>query len=306
MIFNQFKKGENALNLGDLALKLYHHVNSDLKTDLQKFQDFMHLLTEDLKEKVKELFTSTQEIRWLSPQDVHDILTSNLQDQTVNVANISPQHIHRASQITPSIRSGYHYIQFFPSVLKGDKIEGMELEPDKTLKHEFRIIVLNILHEWSNADDQDFSEMDGANFLENLIKEKLGDDYAQKIKNELDGAITFKSLLAIDKDEAVVGNEKLKKERDTFYSAQFSLGAVGQDEGGDGEGNNKVWARIKDIVDKYNSASSKTSSLDFKNSFKSALDASMYIGGLSGDNSDIIQSTILSFEDKNRNCFSQR
>ncbi len=202
-------------------------------------------------------------------------------------------------------------IKYSPSLdLIGAIDEGLELGKDA--KHEFRFIVLNILHEWISTANQNFSKIDEDDFLKHLIAHKLGNEYASKIQTAFGGdKITFKSLLAIDEvedpprplncDDWLKVNQ-LKKEREVFYSAQCSFGtSVQGDEGVSENPNNKVWERIKDIVDKYNSIEDfHTLNTDFITSFSSALDSSKKISGLSDDDVALLKTTISAFDDKNQ------
>lgn len=310
-------------------LKLHHCVRDDLTSESPELQLIIRNLSPQLKERVGKLLTETPESDWLEPQHVHEILTTNSgvteKITAGELQNISADNIFSfQATIPPTLVAG----ESLPRPLKdssapnadnqtltraGNPNEGMELEPDKTLKHEFRIIVLNILHEWINSTDQDFSEINEDDFLESLIKEKLGYWCAQKIKTELGGQITFKSLLAIEEDRSPPAHvstlssipenldsdqvEQLKKERETFYSAPCSFGTIGQgDEGVSDNPNSKVWERIKDVVDKYNAHYFKTSNADFKTSFTSALksahEASGQISGLDEENKQLLGLTL--------------
>ena len=264
------------------ALKLHHCVKNDLEFDSDEFIIIRRsLVDKKLKEKVKNLLINTENPHWLTPKDVHEILTDNLavlaKIREGKLKNISADNIFSfQAKIPPTVAAeDFHP----PAVVAEEPLplspeassapnadnqtltragrpnEGMELEPDKTLKHEFRIIVLNILHEWIEGEECDFSKIDGDKFLESLIKEKLGDGYAQKIKTELGGQITFKSLLAIDEDLSpqfaslptlasipeesnTNQSEQLEKEREAFYSAP-----CGNDK--------KVFEKILDIAKKF-------------------------------------------------------
>ncbi len=195
---------------------LHHLVGDGLTSESQELQPITGNLSDQLKERVKRLLKETKESDWLEPKHVHEILTTNLnvkrlinqgQLQNISAGNIFSFH----AAISATVVAGESLPQHLEDssapnadnqtlTRAGLPNEGMELEPDKTLKHEFRIIVLNILHEWIDAERQDFSEINNDNFLESLIKEKLGNQCAQKIKTELGGQITFKSLLAIEED----------------------------------------------------------------------------------------------------------
>lgn len=272
-------------------VKLHHCVKNDFTSESPKFEQIFGSLPQPLKERVKRLLKETPESDWLEPKHVHEILTTNLnvnrlinqgQLQNISAGNIfsfhaaipatvvaedfRPPAIATEEPITPPPE-----VSLAPNAdnhtltRAGLPNEGMELEPDKTLKHEFRIIVLNILHEWIEGKDCEFSKINEDKFLESLIKDKLGDEYAQKIRQELGGQITFKSLLAIEEDlspqvafsptsptlpsipEEPITNQtdQLEKEREAFYSAP-----CGNDK--------KVFEKILDIAKKFCQDSSCT------------------------------------------------
>ncbi len=243
-------------------LKLHHCVRDNLTSESPEFQRIFGNLPDQSREKVEKLLTKTQKSDWLEPQHVYEILTTNLgvmgKIRARELQNISADNIFLFQATIPAtlVAGGSlpHAIAAEEPITRPPEVssdpnadnqtltraglpnEGMELEPDKTLKHEFRIIVLNILHEWINEADQDFSEINKDNFLESLIKEKLGDNSVKQIKKELGGEITFKSLLAIDEDlspqvaspttlapipekPSTNQTEQLEKEREAFYSA---------------------------------------------------------------------------------------
>jgi hypothetical protein len=270
------KRDENGHDeIGDL--KLHHCVKDGLSSYEAIFgeiQDTSNQQLQDLQRKVDNLLTHSDEPGWLEPQDVHKILTNNLAVSTKitegRLKNISPCKVFSAQgAIPPTILPGQDNQQVsrefapYQSTFSREGIasEGMELESDKTLKHEFRIIVLNIVHEWIEAESKkedggNFSKMEEDDFLKNLITQKLGGEYANKIQTAFGGGeITFKSLLAIDEDGAEVGHENLKKERETFYSAPC------------GEGK-KVFEKILDIAEKCTDTGD---SLDLLEDFKKSL-----------------------------------
>ena len=239
--------------------KLHYHVSADLI--LVRSSGWFSSLEVSLQERVSALLNNTTDTNLLSPKEVHAIISSNVA-HLGNVANISPQHIHEIPSDETMARGAVAVIP--PSVLRGEVGEGIELRKDA--KHEFRIIVLNILHEWICTANQDFSKIEDGNFLKDLIAQKLGDEYAGKIQEAFGGdKITFKSLLAIDEDlspqvpssttlspqvassttlalipEESNANqtEQLEKEREAFYSAP-----CGNDK--------KVFEKILDIAEKF-------------------------------------------------------
>lgn len=323
------KTAEGGEEYGELTL--HHCVKNNLTSESPEFQQIFGNLSPQLKERVGKLLTNTQESDWLEPKHVYEILTTNLgvigKIRGGELQNISADNIFLFQAAIPATRIAEEPLPLSPEASSapnaynktltraGNPNEGMELEPDKTLKHEFRIIVLNILHEWINTTDQDFSEINEDDFLESLIRKKLGDVCAQKIKVELGGEITFKSLLAIDEDlspqvassttlASIPENldpqqvERLKKEREAFYSAQCSFGAGGQgDEGNSENPSNKVWERIKDIVDKYCSTEDfQTLNTDFNTSFSGALEKISEMPET--NNEGLISSTLNGFKDK--------
>ena len=237
-------KGGEAVRYGDE--KLHHHVVEDL--NLVRSSDWFSSLEDSLQERVSALLDNTTDTHLLSPKEVHEIISTNVAKldpaKLEKVANISPQHIHEIPSDETMARGAVAVIP--SSVLRGEKNEGIELRKDA--KHEFRIIVLNILHEWIEGEECDFSKIDGDDFLKDLIAKKLGGEYAGKIQ-EAFGAdkITFKSLLAIDEvedqprplnrdDQLKV--DQLEKEREAFYSAP-----CGNDK--------KVFEKILDIAEKF-------------------------------------------------------
>ena len=267
------------------VVTLHHCVKDDLKSESPEFQRIFGNLPDQLKERVKKLLKETQESDWLEPQHVYEILTTNSDVtekikagklQNISAGNIFSFH----ASIPATLVAGESLPPFLEAssapnadnktlTRAGRPNEGMELEPDKTLKHEFRIIVLNILHEWIEGKYCEFSKINEDKFLESLIKEKLGDNFVEKIKTELGGEITFKSLLAIDEDLSpqvassptlasipeesnTNQTEQLKKEREAFYSAPC----------GDGK---KVFEKILDIAEKFCQDSSFTRDEHSKN-----------------------------------------
>ena len=275
-------KDEEGKDKYEDVVTLHHCVRDGLTSKSPEFERMLGSLSLQLEERVEKLLTETQEYDWLEPKYVHEILTTNLdvmekikagELQNISAGNIFSfqatipatvvaedfhPHASDAEELLPLSPETSSAPNPFNQTLTraGHPNEGMELEPDKTLKHEFRIIVLNILHEWIEGEECDFSKIDGDDFLKDLIAKKLGNEYAKKIQTAFGGdKITFKSLLAIEEDlssqvafsttltsipEELNENqtEQLKKEREAFYSAP-----CGNDK--------KVFEKILDIAEKF-------------------------------------------------------
>ena len=158
----------------------------------------INLITSDstLTARINSLFESSSDSeRWLKPCEVHKILTNTPSSE--NYLDISPQ-------ITKLDSDGSGIFGLLES---GNKpCELLELGKRKSLKCEYRNIVLNILYEsLQNISSIKLTTID--DILEKLIKEKLNENFEEKIKKEFGGAINFLSLLpnSNDSDEEVAG-----------------------------------------------------------------------------------------------------
>ena len=134
---------------------------------------------------------------WLTQDQVHQILT---QHPTVQsgltsgaIKDMTP------SSMRSAMDTGESYVhQGFVGARNTSADNDLDFITNKTLKNEFKNIVINIIYE--NKDSLEWNTD-----LEKMVEDKLGQDFTAQIKVELGGNISFETLFSLESDTLTRG-----------------------------------------------------------------------------------------------------
>lgn len=134
---------------------------------------------------------------WLTQDQVHQIL---MQHPTVQsgltsgaIKDMTP------SSMRSAMDTGDGYVHpGFVGARNTSADNDLDFITNKTLKNEFKNIVINIIYE-----NKDSLELDTD--LEKMVEDKLGQDFTAQIKVELGGNISFETLFSLESDTLTRG-----------------------------------------------------------------------------------------------------
>ena len=161
------------------------------------------------KDRIVNLLTSPSQL-FLSQDEVHNIITQNdIYKEAVLAGNILDLTDLRAidNQYSESL---------LPATFTraGNQDEGLDLSRNRTLKSEFRNIVLEIMYEQKD-------KLDWNTDLRALVEEKLGKEFTQKIRTELGDEISLATIFPNDE----LGHQKESIARG-FYTYKMNPNSI--------------------------------------------------------------------------------
>jgi hypothetical protein len=134
---------------------------------------------------------------WLRQDRVHQILTQypavQIGLQSGVIKDMTPNVIKSTMDT-----AGSHVHMDFLTDRNASADNDLDLMVNKTLKNEFKNIVINIIYENKNSLEWNTN-------LEEMVEEKLGQDFTAKIKAELGGKISFETLFSFETDTLTRG-----------------------------------------------------------------------------------------------------
>lgn len=134
---------------------------------------------------------------WLMQDKVHQILThypavkEGLKSGVIK--DMTPSSIKSAMDT----RDNYFH-QGFEGTRNTSADNDLDFITNKTLKNEFKNIVINIIYENKNSLEWNTN-------LEEMVEDKLGQDFTAQIKAELGGNISFETLFSFESDTLTRG-----------------------------------------------------------------------------------------------------
>jgi hypothetical protein len=134
---------------------------------------------------------------WLRQDKVHQILTqypavqSDLQSGVIK--DMTPSTMQ---SVMDTVHSSF--FQDFVDARNTNADNDLDFITNKTLKNEFKNIVINIIYE--NKESLEWNTN-----LEEMVENKLGQDFTRQIKAELGGEISFETLFSFETDTLTRG-----------------------------------------------------------------------------------------------------